>query len=225
MNRATMFAGPRRPRPSQPVRSPASGSRSGSRLRTMPCSESSGSSGSTAGIAAAGYCLGSAGVQRPGSPAGTRGHGSSSRTPCPRRRTSARRSFPNGCFRTVAATVRYRGRPLLGYRLRIRVVAGLADARLQDLRRSCASPALRRGETVPVIGRLREHSRAGTRFGCTHPADVAVRGAIKAMECGAGERALRREGACRGLRTGAGSAVRPEAGHSRRVGPWMLAAN
>ena len=57
---------------------------------------------------------------------------------------------------------------------RVRVEAGLGDARLHDLRHTYASHALRRGETVLAIGRLLGHAHPETTLKYTHPADAAA---------------------------------------------------
>ena len=70
----------------------------------------------------------------------------------------------------------------------VRAGAGLADVRLHDLRHSHASLALRRGETVPVIGRLPGHSQAAATLGYAHPADGAARDAVEALDAVPGDR-------------------------------------
>ena len=77
---------------------------------------------------------------------------------------------------------------LFGFRSGVRAGAGLADVRLHDLRHSYASLALRRGETVPVIGRLLGHSQAATTLGYAHPADGAARDAVEALGAVLGDR-------------------------------------
>lgn len=62
---------------------------------------------------------------------------------------------------------------------RVRAEANLCDVRLHDLRHSHASLALRRGETVPVIGRLLGHADPETTFKYSHPCDAMVRDAAE----------------------------------------------
>ena len=64
---------------------------------------------------------------------------------------------------------------------RIRAEAGLDDARLHDLRHTHASIALRRGETVPAIGKLLGHANAETTLKYAHPADAAIVDAAEAV--------------------------------------------
>ena len=54
----------------------------------------------------------------------------------------------------------------------IRSEAGLADVRLHDLRHTYASLGLKRGESVPVIGRLLGHDSAETTLKYIHFADA-----------------------------------------------------
>ena len=56
----------------------------------------------------------------------------------------------------------------------IRAEADLNDVRLHDLRHTHASIALRKGETVLVIGRLLGHRNAETTLKYTHAADAMV---------------------------------------------------
>ena len=57
---------------------------------------------------------------------------------------------------------------------KLRVEAELDDVRLHDLRHTHASLAMRRGETVLVIGRLLGHVNPETTLKYTHPADAAA---------------------------------------------------
>ena len=59
---------------------------------------------------------------------------------------------------------------------------------LHDLWHSYASLAFRRGETVPVIGRLPRHLQAATTLGYAHPADGAARDAVEALGAVPGDR-------------------------------------
>ena len=54
----------------------------------------------------------------------------------------------------------------------MRAEANLGDARLHDLRHTYASVGLKRGESVPVIGRLLGHRSAETTLRYTHSADA-----------------------------------------------------
>ncbi len=63
----------------------------------------------------------------------------------------------------------------------VRAAAGLPDVRLHDLRHSYASFALRRGETVPSIGRLLGHRDPETTLKYTHFADALAREAVETV--------------------------------------------
>lgn len=63
----------------------------------------------------------------------------------------------------------------------VRVVSGLADVRLHDLRHTYASLALRQGETVLAIGRLLGHQNPATTLRYTHFAPAAMRDAVEAV--------------------------------------------
>ena len=63
----------------------------------------------------------------------------------------------------------------------LRVVSGLPDVRLHDLRHTYASLALRQGETVLAIGRLLGHRDPATTLRYTHFAPVAMREAVEAV--------------------------------------------
>ena len=63
----------------------------------------------------------------------------------------------------------------------VRTAAGLPDVRLNDLRHSYASFALRQGETVLTIGRLLGHSDPATTLKYTHFADAMVHEAVEAV--------------------------------------------
>ena len=62
----------------------------------------------------------------------------------------------------------------------VRLEAGLAEARLHDLRHTFASTGLRQGETVLAIGRLLGHQRATTTLRYIHFADDEARDAVAA---------------------------------------------
>ena len=63
----------------------------------------------------------------------------------------------------------------------VRTEAGLSDVRPHDLRHTCASIALMRGETVLTIGRLLGHDHPGTTLKYTNFADAAAREAVDAV--------------------------------------------
>ena len=63
----------------------------------------------------------------------------------------------------------------------VRTTASLPGLRLHDLRHSYASFAVRRGETIPVIGRLLGHRDPATTLRYTHVADAMVRDAVEAV--------------------------------------------
>lgn len=63
----------------------------------------------------------------------------------------------------------------------IRAEAGLNNVRLHDLRHTHASHALRRGETVPAIGKLLGHRNPETTLKYTHLADTTIREAAQTV--------------------------------------------
>ena len=63
----------------------------------------------------------------------------------------------------------------------LREGAGLPDVRMHDLRHSCATLALRQGETVLTIGRLLGHRDSATTLKYTHFADAMARDAVEAV--------------------------------------------
>ena len=63
----------------------------------------------------------------------------------------------------------------------LRVLAGLPNVRLHDLRHTYASFALRQGETVLTIGRLLGHSDPSTTLKYTHFADQMAQNAVETV--------------------------------------------
>ena len=70
---------------------------------------------------------------------------------------------------------------LYGFWRPLRAEAGLSDLRLHDLRHTYASLALRRGETVVMIGRLLGHRDPHTTLKYTHFDDSAMRTAVETV--------------------------------------------
>lgn len=70
---------------------------------------------------------------------------------------------------------------LYGSWRRLRRDAGLGGLRLHDLRHTYASFALRRGETVVMIGRLLGHRDPDTTLKYTHFGDVMMREAVESV--------------------------------------------
>lgn len=70
---------------------------------------------------------------------------------------------------------------LYGFWRSARVLAGLPDVRLHDLRHTYASLALRQGETLLAIGRLLGHRDPATTLRYTHFAPAAMREAVEAV--------------------------------------------
>ena len=64
---------------------------------------------------------------------------------------------------------------------RVRVEAGLQEARLHDLRHSYASMALLGGESIRVVGRLLGHEKPSTTLKYAHLSDASVRKAVDAL--------------------------------------------
>ena len=100
--------------------------------------------------------------------------------------SSAARDVLNGLPRTASFVFPAIGRQgpmstetLYGAWRRLRTDARLSGLRLHDLRHTYASFALRRGETVVMIGRLLGHRDPDTTLRYTHFGDVMLREAVE----------------------------------------------
>ena len=57
----------------------------------------------------------------------------------------------------------------------VRKAAGLEDVRIHDLRHTSAPEAVMGGESLPMVGRMLEHTQAQTTVRYAHPADDPLR--------------------------------------------------